>query len=153
MNFHAFKQWVRYRWHAKTRHGVHSPFVYDLADNVIRNRHALEIPAFANNHRLEHKYLLLVARMMRHYDIPASDIILITEAADRWNFLLEQQLTTIGKNAVVIIEGIHKTERNTLMWNQICRMPGIPVSIDLYGIGLLFFKDEFREKQHFVLKY
>ena len=31
-------EYIKYRWKAKGRHGIHSPFVYDLLDNCLRIR-------------------------------------------------------------------------------------------------------------------
>lgn len=37
---HALLQYIRYRWKAKTRHGIHSPFVYAFIDNCLAKKSA-----------------------------------------------------------------------------------------------------------------
>lgn len=38
MTLHALSEWVKYRWRAKGRHGVHSPFVYDFVDKGLHRK-------------------------------------------------------------------------------------------------------------------
>jgi hypothetical protein len=38
-------------------------------------------------------------------------------------------------------------------WEKICKDDRVTLSIDLFFIGLVFFRKEFREKQHFVIRY
>lgn len=35
--FHQIKQYLKYRWQAKSAHGIHSPFVYDLVTNILQS--------------------------------------------------------------------------------------------------------------------
>jgi predicted O-methyltransferase YrrM len=52
-NTFATIAWLRYLQKSGTRHSVHSPFVYALVDNVIRNRN--EHPALIEISKLRHK--------------------------------------------------------------------------------------------------
>ncbi len=53
----------------------------------------------------------------------------------------------------MMVAGIHKTKRHSAKWLRLRKHPKVMMSIDLYGVRLLFFRKEFKEKQHFVLKY
>ncbi|PHR33233.1 MAG: methyltransferase [Fluviicola sp.] len=42
-------EYIKYRWNAKGRHGIHSPFVYDFVDNCLRIKLKAEDVSTLNN--------------------------------------------------------------------------------------------------------
>ena len=38
-------------------------------------------------------------------------------------------------------------------WENIKQDPAVTCSIDLFFIGIVFFRKEFKEKQHFVIRF
>jgi hypothetical protein len=40
----------------------------------------------------------------------------------------------------------------SLAWNEIKNHSKVKITIDLFEIGLVFFREEQKEKQHYVLK-
>jgi hypothetical protein len=38
-------------------------------------------------------------------------------------------------------------------WKEIQQHPAVTLSIDLFFIGLVFFKKDFKAKQHFVIRF
>ncbi|MCJ8288919.1 MAG: class I SAM-dependent methyltransferase [Crocinitomicaceae bacterium] len=42
-------EYIKYRWNAKGRHGIHSPFVYDFVDNCLRIKLKAEDTSILNN--------------------------------------------------------------------------------------------------------
>ncbi|MDO3643827.1 O-methyltransferase [Mucilaginibacter sp. L3T2-6] len=68
LNFRFAKDYVLHRLNAKTRHGVHSPFVYRLIDEVIYDFNAKKVYAEVENIRKE---LLNDARIITVTDLGA----------------------------------------------------------------------------------
>jgi hypothetical protein len=133
MNLHALTEYIKYRWKAKSRHGIHSPFVYQLIDKCLLVNGAPlreRIDAYFKN----------------------NPIILIAGSPGKWQDLLNAHLPMLNNESVLLIENIHGSEAHTKAWNDIARNDTVLLSIDLYTMGLLFFKPEFKIKQHFVLK-
>ncbi|GAA4313897.1 class I SAM-dependent methyltransferase [Compostibacter hankyongensis] len=64
-----------------------------------------------------------------------------------------QCLTKAHKDTVLIFDDIHWTKDMEAAWRQIQEHPQVTLTADLFFIGLVFFRDTFREKQHFVLRY
>ena len=54
---------------------------------------------------------------------------------------------------IIAITGIHESPAHLAAWKELCGHPEPRLSIDLFRIGLLFFSPDFKEPQHFVLKY
>ena len=165
MKPHAIGQYIAYRWKAKDLHGVHSPFAYDFNKNVLHGNKGYERKEYA---WLPVKYNMLLGKLLVHYqynDVLAlppeddreqedKDVLLLNAAfPGQWVSLFNKYKPLLRRNSAVVVEGIHQTKRHTAKWKRLRKHPKVRMSIDLFGVGILFFRDEFREKQHFVLKY
>lgn len=132
MTFHAIKEYIRYRFTAVGRHGLHSPFAYHLVDNCLLNSPDISLyqrltDYFGNKH-------IIWLPAEHPYGWPDIDNI------------------NPGPDTVIIIPSIHKTAIHSRCWKSAASLPEVKMSIDLYDYGLLLFQPEFRVKQNFVLK-
>lgn len=64
-----------------------------------------------------------------------------------------QCLTATHPDSVLVFDDIYWTADMENAWAEIKANPAVTLSIDLFFIGLVFFKQEFREKQHFIIRY
>jgi len=131
---HAFISYLRYRVAAKNRHGVHSPFVFDFVEKVLRqaDRETFreKLAGFAGG-----KNMAFIRE-----DDPAV-----------WDAAFGRQER--NEDTVIVFGGIHRTAFHSDAWQKIHDRPEVRLSMDLYHYGLLFFRKEFREKQHFILRF
>ncbi len=136
MTTYQLRAFLNYRRRATGRHGVHSPFVYGLLNDCLRQ----SSPA-----GLEEKLLLYFKdwRILQ----PA------TPAPDGYRTLYGAQLKAAARHTMLLLPHIHYTPEHTAAWSALIAEPAISLSIDLYKIGLLFFNEDVKEKQHFVLKW
>ena len=70
---------------------------------------------------------------------------------DSWNNL-EDGFAEVDEDVVLVFEGIHHSRHTEAAWEAIKASEGVSISMDLYCVGLVFFRDGI-EKQDFVLKY
>ncbi len=63
----------------------------------------------------------------------------------------EQCLAHTGPNSVFVLDDIHWSPEMDEAWDAIRQHPRVALTIDCYDLGFVFFKDDFREKQHFRL--
>ena len=70
---------------------------------------------------------------------------------DSWNNL-EDGFAEVDEDLVLVFEGIHHSRHTEAAWEAIKASEGVSISMDLYCVGLVFFRDGI-EKQDFVLKY
>lgn len=70
---------------------------------------------------------------------------------DTWNNL-EDGFGEVEEDTVLVFEGIHHSRHTEAAWEAIKASEGVTLSMDLYCIGIIFFREGI-EKQDFVLKY
>jgi hypothetical protein len=130
VSLHEFIQYIQYRLKAKNRHGIHSPFVYELIDKCLLSGdgdlYGERLPAYFGKEHL----------------------VLLQKYPAKW----KEQSAALNNERVLIVPGIYKTPEHTEAWNALVADPRILLTIDLFHAGLLINRADFKEKQHFVLK-
>lgn len=61
-------------------------------------------------------------------------------------------LLKVGNETVFVFDDIHWSKGMEEAWEIICKHPQVTVSIDLFQLGIVFFRKEC-QKQHFVVRY
>ena len=64
-----------------------------------------------------------------------------------------QLLPSLHANSILIFDDIHWSADMERAWNAIKENNMVQVSIDLFFIGLVFFSDQFKVKQHFTIRF
>jgi len=65
----------------------------------------------------------------------------------------EQVIPHIHDRTLVIFDDVHWSREMEEAWAQICNDQRVKLSVDLFFIGLVFFAPDFREKQHFTIRF
>ena len=65
----------------------------------------------------------------------------------------EQLLAKTHNDSIIILDDIHWSHEMEQAWATIRQHPAVTFTIDLFFIGLVFFRNEFKEKQHFTLRF
>ena len=62
-------------------------------------------------------------------------------------------LPKTNDQSIFIFDDIHWSRGMEQAWNVIREHPSVRCSVDLFFLGIIFFRNEFREKQHFTLRF
>jgi predicted O-methyltransferase YrrM len=62
-------------------------------------------------------------------------------------------LSVIHNDSCIVFDDIHWSREMEDAWAEICNDNNVRLTIDLHAIGIVFFKKEFLEKQHFTIRY
>ena len=199
-----FIKFLKYLFVSKTKHGVHSPFVYDLVTNVINDKsHRQEYAKTRNLNasKINSKRLKLIYRIINRYK---SENILEIGNSNHLNstFLSNIQLKTnvffcnvktneiseiktqkniqsesfdfafydikkndslklsdfmnhlkyFHNNSIVAINNIHQSKEMEEVWRKIITQKEVTISVDLFFIGLVFFRKE-QVKENFIIRF
>jgi predicted O-methyltransferase YrrM len=62
-------------------------------------------------------------------------------------------LPKLHNTSILIFDDIHWSREMEKAWEQIKAHPSVTCSIDLFFIGLIFFRQEIKENQHFTIRF
>lgn len=65
----------------------------------------------------------------------------------------EQFLAKAHNDTILIFDDIHWSEEMEQAWQQIQEHPRVLCSVDIFFLGFVFFRNEFKEKQHFAIRF
>ena len=64
-----------------------------------------------------------------------------------------QLLLSVQPSTVMVFDDIHWSRDMEEAWDQIKQHPSVTLTVDLFFIGLVFFRKEQKEKEHFVIRF
>jgi predicted O-methyltransferase YrrM len=62
-------------------------------------------------------------------------------------------LKKVAPNSIVIFDDIHWSREMEQAWSEIKRHPSVMLTLDLFFFGIIFFRPEFKVKQHFTIRF
>jgi predicted O-methyltransferase YrrM len=65
----------------------------------------------------------------------------------------KELLAKTNNDSILVFDDIHWSSEMEAAWETIKKDAGVTCSIDLFFIGVVFFRKEFKEKQHFVIRF
>ena len=197
-------KYLKYLIVSKTKHSVHSPFVYLLVTNILNDKSYRQEYAKIrnlNDNTINLKYLKLIYRLITHYKsenileiggfetlnlIFLSNIQLktnlffynlktneISEVKTQKKIQMEcfdfvfyniknndsltlsefmNHLKYFHNNSIVAINNIHQSKEIEEVWRKIITQKEVTISIDLFFIGLVFFRKE-QMKENFIIRF
>jgi hypothetical protein len=189
-NLWIVKNYLQHRLKAKNRHGLHSPFVYRLVDEVVYDFRAKKLYNEVERHR---KALLISDKKTGISPKPSKVDQLIYRVTADWqpNIITQLGMTpaitdsylknAINKdndnrkvvfinpnnpkqllndmpnllagadeNTMLIFNGIYSNPGAKQIWTQIKANPKVTATVDLFWIGLVFFRKGQRREDFFI---
>ena len=153
-------------------HGVHSPFVFNFISSILNNKELKQEANYSN------KYRALVIRMVAYYMPEAlmeleltqsnkANVLEEIENADTIGLLYIKQIRNaedltiyfnaaikkVNTESILIFDGIHKSKDMEASWEKIKMHKEVKLTIDLYKLGIVFFRKEQLEKENFTIRF
>ncbi|MEJ1223409.1 hypothetical protein [Sediminicola sp. 1XM1-17] len=166
--FHRLLSYLKFLWHSKNEHGVHSPFIFKyvtqclyrknkFADDKVENIVLKSLDYFQCGSitvvPAEHPLALNLKKVRPHIHMAdnSSELIFISDCDDSMveTYLLKNK--NIGNNTIGILKGIYKNKENTQLWDQIKTSDRVRVTVDLYYCAVIFFRRE-QVEEHFKIR-
>ena len=64
-----------------------------------------------------------------------------------------QLLPALHADSILVFDDIHWSREMEDAWEEIKKNPAVTCTLDLFFIGIVFFRKEFYEKQHFLIRF
>lgn len=123
-----------------------SEALHHFATKLFEQQHQQNIKALAGNFDTAFPALL---KELNSFDLLFIDGNHAKEPTLRYFELALQKKHT---GSIIIFDDIHWSEGMEQAWDQIRKHPEVRISIDLFYMGIVFFRKEQKEKEHFILK-
>ena len=157
--------YIKFYISATNQHGVHSPFVYSYVTQCLYKKSNFRLP-------ISQKILL---KSLLYFDFKTVRILGDSVSVRKniqaycpdinWNRdmnkawyadesidqFLEAEVPQMPNDAVLIINGIHKTKRENEKWERLKNETFVRVTVDLFYCGVVFFRKE-QAKEHFKIR-
>jgi hypothetical protein len=65
----------------------------------------------------------------------------------------ELALQKKNEQSVFIFDDINWSKSMQQAWREICTHPEVTLSLDFFFFGIIFFRKEHKQKEHFILKF
>lgn len=154
-NIFRFKKFIEYQWKAKTKYYLHSPFIFQFYLNVLEG----EVPF-----DVEDKYETLLYRLKTYFNVKNVLQLKKNDSAQTENFSFydliicegnfnTEHLSTMNENSIFILKNIYEDEARSKMWNELKQHPSVTLTIDVFQLGICFFRKENFAKDDFILRY
>ena len=65
----------------------------------------------------------------------------------------EQFLAKANNNSILIFDDIHWSNEMETAWEKIKAHPSVRCTVNIFFLGFVFFRQEFKEKQHFTIRF
>ncbi|MBS1616710.1 MAG: hypothetical protein JST06_11405 [Bacteroidetes bacterium] len=159
MIFFRLKTWWHYHRNALSRHGIHSPFVYRFVEEALRP--ALPATAFqafreADNTGYRSDTLELLARcshfLQQESQQEEACYLILKGTPEAIRQAAFEYIPQLSEGFCLLIPYIHDSPARAAVWKELVADKRINLSIEIWQLGLLFFRGDFQEKQHFVLR-
>ena len=153
-------------------HGVHSPFVFNFISSILNNKELKQEANYSN------KYRALLIRMVAYYmpevvmefeATPSNkaDVLEEIENADTIGLLHVKQnknaaqlmiyfnaaIKKVNTESILIFDNIHDSKEMENSWEAIKMHKEVKLTIDLYKLGIVFFRQEQLEKENFTIRF
>jgi predicted O-methyltransferase YrrM len=122
----------------------------EIADVAKQNFNAIELK---NVELIEGNFdntLSFVVRDLSSVDFSFIDGNHQQEPTERY---FKELLSKTNNDSILVFDDIHWSSEMEAVWETIKKNPAVTCSIDLFFIGIVFFRKEFKEKQHFVIRF
>ena len=138
MSLYSIYSYLFYLCQARSEYYVHSPFVYSLMQNCIRERSIFHIGEASR----------LSERIKKHLHITDADIKIIDDEHTINSYIK----STTPPTSILIIKKPHSCHSREKLFSTLCQRQDISLSIDTFFNGIIFPVRDMT-KEHFVLNY